>query len=351
MDNDHNKFASLQEGKYKVLLNATDTGVFSFTLEDVLEDETDLKVFFKDVAITKGARVYANVDSARLENVQLEIDMDNDGTIDKVVEPSFIGEGNLANDTEGPNLDVEVNGAKGNDDWYTSDVEVKMTARDNEGGTGLHTIVYQQNNDSVKAYDHPLQFKDENKESYRVKAAAEDKMGNYCGLKEIGFKSDKTAPSISSKMETEYLKGSTLDLSSLIETKDQTSGVRKTKYLLNDSEVSNKLTLTDGGMQTIKVVAEDYAGNVTTYEKEISVYIPADIKINPGTKNAKGNNGQSPITAYIQLPKEYHVEDIQLNTILLNGRIVPIRVPKLGYVKNPISDEDRDGMLEYMAKI
>lgn len=44
------------------------------------------------------------------------------------------------------------------------------------------------------------------------------------------------------------------------------------------------------------------------------------------------------------------VNDIVLQTIRLNGIIVPITYTKYGYVKNPISDYDGDGRLEFMLK-
>jgi hypothetical protein len=97
--------------------------------------------------------------------------------------------------------------------------------------------------------------------------------------------------------------------------------LHKTTYYLNRKEVQNKVYLNNPGKQLLKIIAEDQAGNISTYEQEINVYIPAEIEINPRIINLKGGNGHSVITAYIQLPKDYNLEDILLNTILLNGEV------------------------------
>jgi uncharacterized 2Fe-2S/4Fe-4S cluster protein (DUF4445 family) len=59
------------------------------------------------------------------------------------------------------------------------------------------------------------------------------------------------------------------------------------------------------------------------------------------------------ITAYIELPEGWHVEDIDISTILLNGTVGAVTDPKYAFVTNSseyITDNDGDGILERMVK-
>ncbi len=68
----------------------------------------------------------------------------------------------------------------------------------------------------------------------------------------------------------------------------------------------------------------------------------AIIDINPGTLNLESNGKW--VTAYIELPEGYDVNDIKVNTVLLNDT-VPAEARPTG-----VGDDDEDGILDLMVK-
>jgi len=70
--------------------------------------------------------------------------------------------------------------------------------------------------------------------------------------------------------------------------------------------------------------------------------ILAEVDIDPNTLNVLSSGKW--ITAYIELPNEYSVEDIDINTILLNEKIQPESHP------TEIGDYDNDGISDLMVK-
>lgn len=80
------------------------------------------------------------------------------------------------------------------------------------------------------------------------------------------------------------------------------------------------------------------------------VSVKATIDINPDTLNL--NSSGKWITAYIELPEGYDVEDINASTVQLNG-VQAVADPKYDFVTNQsgyIIDNDEDGILERMVK-
>jgi len=74
-----------------------------------------------------------------------------------------------------------------------------------------------------------------------------------------------------------------------------------------------------------------------------SPMIPATINIDPDTLNLKSNGEW--ITAYIELPESYNVEDIGISTVMLNNTVsVDLDAP------TQIGDYDLDGMADLMVK-
>lgn len=76
--------------------------------------------------------------------------------------------------------------------------------------------------------------------------------------------------------------------------------------------------------------------------------ISADVNIDPDMLNLN-SNGRF-VTVYIELPEDYNVRDILLETVRLQG-IPAITDLTYGFVKNPeVMDHDGDGILERMVK-
>jgi len=76
--------------------------------------------------------------------------------------------------------------------------------------------------------------------------------------------------------------------------------------------------------------------------------IVAGVDIDPDTLNLKSNGIF--VTVYIELPEGYSAEDIDLETVYLEG-IPAMTDSTYGFVKDPdLMDHDGDGILERMVK-
>lgn len=343
----HNKFAVVPEGSYNILLNGTGNGTFTYTLDYYQDDEIVKTVVFKDVAVQEGTVASSNISNTYLEDLTLRIDYENDGIIDKEVTPTGILDESACNDVIAPTVNFRTEGTKGNNDWYVSDIDIFVEASD-EGGSGLNTVDYQLNDGNIEPYNEPLNIVQEG--ITNIKAVASDTLGNTSALLENNFKVDKTTPEIIVSIEDEYSYGTIINLGDIINVSDNVSGVFDFKvYYDNNIIETNELLLDQGGTHTIKISAEDNAGNIGEVEKTIVVSIPAEINFDPDTFNNMIDN-PAVATVYIKFPNNFDVKEIDLSSILLNGVVSPIDDLKLGYVQSPVSDYDNDGQEEYMVK-
>lgn len=345
---DHNKFAVLREGRYNVKLIGTDTGVFSFTVDYYNGEEVENKVFFKDVPVQKGAVITTTIKDYQSKDLVLAVDNENDGIIDLEVLPTGILDSIAANDLTPPTITIRDEGTKGKNNWFTSDAVVYLEAYD-EGGSRLKSAEYQLNENDFLQYTSPISLKNEG--ITKVQGLAIDGAGNTSlDLASKEIKIDKTVPVIKSNLQNEYAYGTVLNFVYEIQVSDTVSGINNFKITYDNTQITtNTLNLNQDGYHTIKVVAEDNAGLIQTYEKTFEVYIPATINFDPDTLNIKNDN-PSIATVYIEFPVGFNVADISLQSILLNGSLVPIQYPQYGYVQNPVGDYNADGKDEFMVK-
>ena len=102
-------------------------------------------------------------------------------------------------DQSAPTTTISLNGTPGNDPWYMSDVEVVISAADNDGGSGVAETKYSVDGGQTwDTYTSPLNFTEEGADywdSYQVMARSWDNAGNDEGPPAFEiFKIDKTPP-------------------------------------------------------------------------------------------------------------------------------------------------------------
>ena len=178
-----------------------------------------------------------------------------------------------------------------------------------------------------------------------------DTAGNESTMKFGPYMVDRTKPVITYSMKDDYLYKENLMLQ--FEAQDNLSGVKETYVKVNGNTYANgtDIILDKPGINNIEFVAIDVAGNVETITKLINVTVVAKIDFEPKSLNLKNaDKGNSVVTVYIELPSELNAIEILINSIKLNDMISPITDGKYGYVKNPVSDYDNDGILEFMVK-
>lgn len=199
--------------------------------------------------------------------------------------------------------------ANTNDIWNKEDVEVQLVATD-EGSKVAKTfysfdgINYVEGNNFIVSEEgiHTIYF-------YSV-----DNAGNVETAKTTIVKVDKTLPVITMELAKEYALSGKVVLQ--YQATDALSGIASEVLTINDQIVANgtELTFNQSGTYKIKVVVTDYAGLTTIVEKEMTVFIPADVKVTPHVLNM--NKGK--FTVKIDLPTGYENE-FDVTKVTLNG--------------------------------
>jgi subtilisin family serine protease/pimeloyl-ACP methyl ester carboxylesterase len=289
---DHHKIVSLDKGEYDIRLIGTDSGVFSYTIESIIDNEVLSKVRFIDVPIQKDSVVTTDINS-NLNNTMLKIDQNNNGVVDTIVEPMFIAEGIDAKDTVPPILNLEIMGNKGKYSWYNSDVMIELVADDE--GSGVHHTEYIENDLAIVEYKEPIVFDQEG--SYVIQALAVDNVGNNSDLTILEIGIDKSKPESTINIEGSFGQNNwyTGTVIATITSEDILSGVALTQYSLDNgitwTEYNNPINLDEEGIYTLQFRSVDNAGNIEEVKESIinidksSSSTSYDIEGQQGTNN------------------------------------------------------------------
>lgn len=95
-------------------------------------------------------------------------------------------------DSSAPLVDLLLQGDKGKEDWYRTDVTTTLTSKDNNGGVGVQYILYTLNENDWQEYSQPLSFEQEG--AYALTYQSFDKANNKSARQTKTFHIDKTSP-------------------------------------------------------------------------------------------------------------------------------------------------------------
>ena len=202
------------------------------------------------------------------------------------------------------------------ENWSKEDVTVNLAAVDAQSGVAktFYSI-------DGSGYVEGTYFNIKEEGMHKITFYSVDAAGNIEAVKTVEVKMDRTAPTGTIDLNSEYKLGSTLQLS--YTAKDNLSGVVDEKIVvLSPGETTGKVVengdtiqFDKPGIYNITVTVTDAAGNSTTIQRQFVVYIPATIEVMP--KVIKGNNGIFTVRA--NLPVGYGTQGFDLNTATLNG--------------------------------
>ncbi|WP_052352934.1 alpha/beta fold hydrolase [Neobacillus dielmonensis] len=342
---DDEKIALLNDGNYQVKMVGTDYGKMTFTmLWYDEENEEEQTIRFDDVPLTPTTIITTTTN--REGEIILNLDQNGDNVVDEMIHPTVNLNSAGSQDITAPELSYTVDGEKGMNDWYRSDVRVSMNAEDE--GAGIQKIEYQLNNGEAQLYEKPVAIQSEGPTELWMKAY--DKNRNY-DIQTATVKIDKTKPKIEiSGISNEVMVGDSISFN--FDAVDDVSGIESVQATLNGQPYTNheKVNVLQPGENTLEVQAVDKAGNIETKKLSFMVYIPAEVKLDPQSiKKGKNNNAMG--TGYLQfVASPYPLETVKLSSITINDVVKPITDSKYGYVKNPIVDYNGDGKKEFMFK-
>jgi hypothetical protein len=190
-------------------------------------------------------------------------------------------------DTTPPTTTPILSGLQGQLNWFRSDVEVTLSAQDNENGLGIDYTLYKINDGDWQQYSTPLTFSTEG--HYKVEFYSVDKGDNIEEVKSIEFNIDKTAPFAAISANPNILwppnkKMVDVTISGSASDNNQFS----TQFQVNDEYHQAEPAITnfnsaiklqswregqdlDGRKYVIKVIITDIAGNMTEVSTEVLV--------------------------------------------------------------------------------
>lgn len=289
---DDAKFIFLpDDGNYNIKFEATDQGSFDFKIRKYENDTISEETLYKDIPLKTSTKAEAQLDTSSSQSPIIQLDEDGNGTVDQNIDPTANLTGNAVYDQTPPQTTISLDGTKGNNDWYTSDVKVTLQANDETSGSGINKIEYSlDNGQSVQAYTQPFTVSQEG--ITKIKFRSIDNAGNEEDPKEAEIKVDKTPPEVAidanpkilwpanNKMVDVEITGSSQDAniySIKITVEDE---YRLIEPAITDFgqiiqlQASRNGDDLDGRVYTIKAVAEDLAGN--TAQALVEVIVPHD---------------------------------------------------------------------------
>ncbi len=175
-------------------------------------------------------------------------------------------------DTVKPTTTSSLSGTAGTNDWYTSDVQVTLSASDAD--SGINTIKYSINGGLEQTYSLPFMISTESGDN-TISFYSVDNAGNTEATQTITVKLDKTAPStsqITTPSANSYQKGIIPITANATDNVDG-SGVQKVEFykdgvlLGTDNEATGGwtydwlTTLSDDGSHSLTAKVYDKAGN------------------------------------------------------------------------------------------
>lgn len=248
------KFIYLQSGgNYNIKTKATGEGSFDLKIKKYTQSELTQEQLYLSIPQTASSTASMTLDVA---NPTLQVDTDNNGTIDKNITPSSTLSGEALNDTQAPTTTVQESGTQGTNDWYTSGVTLSFTSQD-EGGAGvLNTYYYKDGEETLHEAGNSVAIDTEG--ATKIWYLSVDKAGNTEQPKNITVHIDKTAPAITYTGRTDAnSKGwNNNDVTVNWTCADETSGVVNTSI--------SETVKPEGKDQSVTGTCTDKTGNAAT---------------------------------------------------------------------------------------
>jgi Tol biopolymer transport system component len=159
-----------------------------------------------------------------------------------------------------PTTTINFSGSSGNNGWFTSDIEVNLTANDEENGSGLDKTEYSFDGGlNWITYSNPFTVSSEGTATISYRSV--DKAGNIEQVKTQDVKVDKTAPTVTINgplSEKEYLLNQSVAASWTAS--DNIAGIDSEAGTVISGELVDTKSV---GKKTFTVTAKDKAGNET----------------------------------------------------------------------------------------
>lgn len=185
-------------------------------------------------------------------------------------------------DNQPPTTGISLQGTLGENNWYISDVQVALTAIDNEGGSGVKEIHYIIDAQETVAPGDTSTLTLSAEGINEITYWAVDNAGNIEPQNITIVKIDKTGPEINILSPVGTI--SIIDPLVSVTMNDLVSGVASYSYFFDGNEIPNTTASLDlaylsPGEHTFQVTAIDNAGNIATVSSTF-IYSPTTSTLN-----------------------------------------------------------------------
>jgi hypothetical protein len=194
-------------------------------------------------------------------------------------------------DSGNPVSSADLEGTKGSDDWYVTEVQIDITSSD--GVSGVFTLIYNLDGSGEQTYDGGFIVSAEG--SHVLTYYAMDVAGNVEGEHVSQFNVDTIRPTIAGELQgTEGLNGwflSSVDID--IRGSDMASGIDSIMYQVDGGIWANYFSyveVSQQGNHTISFYAVDHAGNRA---ETVNLTFRIDSAIPTALCNVAGDRGQN----------------------------------------------------------
>jgi len=191
-----------------------------------------------------------------------------------------------------PNVEATIEGIKGKNDWYISNIEFELKATD--GTSGVEKIMIRHGGKDWETYTGAITIWEDGK--HLIEYYCQDLAGNLVATETIILKKDSTPPELLALTPEDGSVLNVLDLKVEWIGSDNASGIERIEVSLDGGEWVNKsieMTHTFNGPELgehiITIRASDVAGNMAT--TSFIVTIEADIGVSNNTDNQESTNG------------------------------------------------------------
>lgn len=154
----------------------------------------DFKIIDLSRFKTSTLKFYSSSDGITWVEEPTEVDLENKTAKISVNHLSYFALVGERVDTVPPTTTAELTGTKGLDNWFRSDVQLKLNVQDNEGGLGVDYTLYKLENSDWQIYNGPLNFSSEG--HIKVEFYSADNDENLEEVKSVEFDIDKTRPQV-----------------------------------------------------------------------------------------------------------------------------------------------------------
>ncbi|MDD5527824.1 MAG: Ig-like domain-containing protein [Patescibacteria group bacterium] len=261
----NDKYAFLPAGhSYRVVNQATSSGELGITIQKIENSQPIQFAYFDSVKLDSAA---ANVEYDISDNQTqylAKVDSNGDGTIDKTIAPDSVLTGEQINDLTAPQTTINISGQAGNNGYYVSDVQIKLSATDDNSGV-LKTEYSLDDGQVWQDYVDKIILSGDGEHNIIYRSI--DKAGNQEANQTATIEVDQIKPIISVLLPQEgqeVLRNNALDVEYFAA--DNFSGINTAtaKIYFNGQTInSNTIDLfkQNLGSHQVKIAIQDLAGN------------------------------------------------------------------------------------------